>query len=256
VGLATQYQWTSAARTHLGLVRSRNEDAILARPECGLWAVADGMGGHAAGDVASGIVVDALAKLPRCTQLAQGAAAIRARLQDANHQLRLEAASRGVPIVGSTAVVLLAYELECVLLWAGDSRAYRYRNTALTQLTRDHNQAEELKARHQYRPSDIQQWQNLTMLTRAVGAADTLEIDEQQEQVRDGDIYLLCSDGLSNAVEEEDIQAALADGDCAVASDRLIELALQNGGRDNISVIVIRVGDVQPDDKTMVNPAL
>lgn len=256
MGCATQYQWTSAARSHVGLVRSRNEDALLAQPALGLWAVADGMGGHAAGDVASRIVVDTLAALPPCAQLAQGAAAIRTCLNAVNRRLRLEAANRGVPIVGSTAVVLLACGLEAMLLWAGDSRAYLYRNAALRLLTRDHNQAEDLKARHDFRPSAIQPWQNLSMLTRAVGASDLLELEEQVDQVADGDAFLLCSDGLSNAVDEQDIQAALAGTDCAAAADRLIQLALQQGGRDNISVIVIRATDGHADEKTMVNPAL
>lgn len=252
----TQYQWASAARSHVGLVRSRNEDAFLAQPERGLWAVADGMGGHAAGDVASRTVVEALGALSRHDNLAQCVSAIRARLHEVNRQLRMEAANRGVAIVGSTVVALLARGLQCALLWAGDSRAYRCRNAALHRLTRDHNQAEDLKARNQLHAGDILPRHALNMLTRAVGAADTLELDEQREGVIDGDMFLLCSDGLSNAVEEQAIQAALMTGDCEAAADALIGLALQNGGRDNISVIVIRADDVNAGEKTMLNPAL
>jgi protein phosphatase len=252
----TQFQWTSAARSHIGLVRTRNEDAVLALPERGLWAVADGMGGHAAGDVASRAVVDALSALPRRDNLSHSASAVREQLHVVNRQLRIEAAKRGVPIVGSTAVALLARDLQCVLLWAGDSRAYRWRKGALLLLTRDHNQGEDLKARSHFDSMEFLSLQNLNMLTRAIGASDTLELDEQRQAVADGDVFLLCSDGLSNAVQEQDIQSTLAAGDCAQAADALIGLALQGGGRDNISVVVVHASDAHAAEKTMVNPAL
>ncbi len=252
---ASRFRWTSAARTDVGLVRSRNEDAYLDQPARGLWAVADGMGGHAYGDVASRMVVDALDQLPRSGQLAQFVADARDQLRIANQQLRAEAAMRRVPVMGSTVVALLACGAEVACLWAGDSRIYLYRNARLQQLTRDHSQAEALKSHKSALAADTPPAAIANMITRAVGAAEALDLEQVTLAVRDGDLFLLCSDGLSNPVDEPAIGGALVAGDCAHAAEALIALALANGGRDNIAVVVVRADDVD-SDKTMLNPAL
>lgn len=252
---SSEFRWTSAAGTDVGLVRSRNEDSYLAQPERGLWSVADGMGGHAFGDVASRKVVDALGAIPAPDNMAQFAAAASDRLGRVNQELRAEAAARKVSVMGSTVVVMLACGREVVCLWAGDSRIYLYRNARLQQLTRDHSQAEELKARG-LAPGGAEPASAMAnMITRAVGATDGLELEQTTLEARDGDMFLLCSDGLSNPVDEQAIMGALAPGDCAQAAQALIEMALANGGRDNITVVVVRADDVSVD-KTMVNPAL
>jgi len=253
----SELRWTCAARTDVGLVRSRNEDACLALPQHGLWAVADGMGGHAFGDLASRAVVDALASLPAPdsvpdVSLAGFVEAARALLHGVNDALRAEARARQVPVIGSTVAALLARGLEAACLWAGDSRIYLYRQGRLQQLTRDHSQLEALRARGADMAAAAA---SPNMITRAVGAADTIAFDVATLEARDGDIFLLCSDGLSNPVEEDAIMAALAHGDCAAAADELVALALANGGRDNITVIVVRVDDLS-SDKTIVNPGL
>lgn len=251
----SQFRWTSAARTDVGLVRSRNEDSYLDQPGRGLWAVADGMGGHAYGDVASRMVVDALNQIPSPDNMTQFVADARDQLRMVNQQLRAEAVMRRVPVMGSTVVVLLACGREVACLWAGDSRIYLYRNAHLQQLTRDHSQAEELKARNPALAAETPAAAVANLITRAVGAADTLDLDEATLQVRDGDLFLLCSDGLSNPVDEPEMRGALAAGDCPHAAEALIALALANGGRDNIAVVVVRADDVD-SDKTMLNPAL
>ena len=248
----SQLLWTCAARTDVGLVRSRNEDAYLVQPRQGLWAVADGMGGHAFGEVASGAVVAALAAMPASSTMAEAIETARARLEQVNAMLRAQAHTRQVPVIGSTVVVLLARGTEVACLWAGDSRIYLYRHGRLQQLTRDHSQLEALRARG----DDIAASSaSPNMITRAVGAADSIAFDVANLSARDGDIFLLCSDGLSTPVEEEAIAAALAPGDCAQAAQELIKLALANGGRDNITVVVVRVDDLV-GDKTVINPAL
>jgi protein phosphatase len=250
-----EFRWTSAAGTDIGLVRSRNEDSYLAQPQRGLWTVADGMGGHAFGEIASRQVVDALGAIPAQHNLAQFAAAASDRLRKVNHALRAEAVARGVPVMGSTVVVLLACGREVACLWAGDSRIYLCRGGRLQQLTRDHSQAEELKARGMAAADAEAIPAIANMITRAVGAADDLDVEQTTLAARDGDLFLLCSDGLSNPVEEQAIAAALAPGDCAKAVQDLIGLALANGGRDNITVVVVRADDVSAD-KTVLNPAL
>ena len=247
-----QLRWSSAARTDVGLVRSRNEDAFLAQPQRGLWAVADGMGGHAFGDLASAAVVEALAGLPTSATLADCVALARERLTRVNEALRNVARTRQVPVIGSTVAALLACGIEAACLWAGDSRIYVYRQGRLQQLTRDHSTQEAL----------MQQGADLAaaaaspnMITRAIGAADAIVFDLAPLTVRDGDVFLLCSDGLSTPVDEATIAAALATGDCARAADDLIAAALAKGGRDNITVVVVRVDDVD-GDRTVINPAL
>jgi protein phosphatase len=166
-----------------------------------------------------------------------------------------EATTRHVPVIGTTLVLLLASGRSAACVWAGDSRIYLCRGGSLHQLTRDHNQFEELQIRNHLSPADASAYPGATMITRALGAAATLELDEVQVQVSDGDVFLLCSDGLSNAVGADDIFGALAGGDCDRAADALIRLALAGGGRDNISVIVVRADDVEPD-QTILNPSL
>lgn len=251
----SQIHWTSAARCHVGLVRKVNEDAFLNRPERALWAVADGMGGHDAGDLASGMVVAALDGLAPCTGLANFVTEARDQLQTVNRRLRAEAAMRDVGLIGSTIVALLACERYCVYLWAGDSRIYLYRNGKLEQLSRDHSPLEELRARG-YPVGQEARAPGHNLITRAVGGLDTLELDQGAIPVGDGDIFLLCSDGLTNYVSEDDIAATLVAGDCRHASDTLVDLALKGGGRDNITAVVIRADDPDTSDMTLLNPAL
>jgi protein phosphatase len=250
-----QLRWTSAARTDTGLVRSNNEDMFLDRPERRMWAVADGMGGHAYGEIASRMTVDALDALPAEESLQQAAAQARVCLLGVNSALLEEAAARDVPVIGTTLVLLLAWGRSGACIWAGDSRIYLCRGGSLHQLTRDHNQLEELQAKNHLSREDALSWPGANMITRALGAASALEVDEVQVQVCDGDIFLLCSDGLSNAVDAGEMFAALTGGDCGQAADRLIALALAAGGRDNISVVVVRADDVEPD-QTVMNPSL
>ncbi|MBI2275951.1 MAG: serine/threonine-protein phosphatase [Dechloromonas sp.] len=251
-----QFQWTSAAVSNVGLVREVNEDACLDLPEKGVWAVADGMGGHTLGDFASYLVVESLGQVDAANRVGVFVNTVRQRLQAVNRQLREEAALRDVNVIGSTVVVLLASERSCGYLWAGDSRLYLFRNGSLKQLTRDHNQLEVLRARGELPPEDSTNYPSRNMITRAVGAMDDLDLDEQTMKVEDGDMFLLCSDGLSNEVSEREICSALLAGNCRQAAESLIESALRHGGRDNISAVVVRAEDLDSSDRTILNPAL
>lgn len=256
MGLLSQFRWTSAALSHVGLVRELNEDSCLELPQKGLWAVADGMGGHSLGDFASYLVVDNLNQIDTPDRIGKFVNAVRQKLQEVNRRLREEADVRDVSLIGSTVVVLLTCERSCGYLWAGDSRLYLFRNGSLKQLTRDHNQVEELRARGALPPEDSTDFPSRNMITRAVGAMDTLDLDEKTMKVEDGDMFLLCSDGLSNEVSDRDICSALLAGNCRQAAESLLAIALKQGGRDNISVVVVRAEDLDSDDRTMLNPAL
>lgn len=252
---SSQFRWASSARSDVGRVREINEDACLDQPDLGRWAVADGMGGHAVGDLASRLIVDTLSQMAPPASMKRFIADARARLLVANRQLREEAARRQVQRIGSTVVVLLACDRFCGYLWAGDSRIYLYRQGQLRQLTRDHSQVEELRMAGHLTDEEARNHPAQHMITRAVGATDHLDLDEDAIEVADGDVFLLCSDGLSNEVTDQEILAALATVDCRRASDELVEIALARGGRDNISAVVVQAEDPYASDKTLLNPA-
>ncbi|MGO4303905.1 PP2C family protein-serine/threonine phosphatase [Cupriavidus sp. RAF12] len=252
---ASQFRWTSAACTDVGLVRERNEDACLDVPERGVWAVADGMGGHAVGDFASRAIVQALSAMAPGDSLESTLDGARAAMQAVNQALIDEALRMKVRVIGSTVVTLVACERRCGCLWAGDSRLYLFRAGHLKQLTRDHSQVERLRARGLITAEEAKHHPAHNTITRAVGAASTLDLEQLTLEIGDGDIFLLCSDGLSNEVEDPEIADVLAGGDAEWAAKKLVELALAHGGHDNVSVVVIRAEDIGGgSDMTLLNP--
>ncbi|WP_323046271.1 PP2C family protein-serine/threonine phosphatase [Paraburkholderia sp.] len=251
----SQFRWMSSARSDAGRIREINEDACLAQPEPGRWAVADGMGGHAVGDLASRLVIETLSRLAPPLAMKAGIADARARLQAVNRQLRNEAARRQVQRIGSTVVVLLACDRFCGYLWAGDSRLYLYREGQLRQLTRDHSQVEQLKSLGVITDEEARHHPAQHMITRAVGATDVLELDDDAIEVADGDVFLLCSDGLSNEISDAEILEVLTSVAYERASDELVELAIARGGRDNVTAVVVRAEDPYASEKTLLNPA-
>jgi protein phosphatase len=245
--------WTSAARSHAGRVRELNEDACLELPGRGIWAVADGMGGHALGEFASRLAIRSLADLPPARDLEHSIALAQERLQLANRRLRHEAERRDMQLIGTTIVALLVSQRECACLWAGDSRMYLFRQGRLRQLTRDHSEAEAVRSRRPRKADDTLQLPPSNLITRALGAEDRIIIDCETLAIHDGDVFLLCSDGLSNEVAERAIAHALLPRNCAQAAQVLLDLALGHGGRDNITAVVVRAEDPSSPDRTAVH---
>jgi len=249
ISSARSFVWSSASRTHVGKVRKLNEDSCLSLSEMGLWVVADGMGGHASGDVASQMVVNSLRLESAADDLNELVSEVCDRLQKVNQQLINIAALRHKRIIGSTVVILLAEENNCVCLWAGDSRIYRFRNHILQRLTRDHSQVEALIAQGIMNREQAEALPISSAITRAVGVGTHLQMDLGRFDVRSGDVFLLCSDGLNNEVGDDEIATLL--GCCSVekASSALVELALQRGARDNVTVTVVQAKvDVKAQD--------
>jgi protein phosphatase len=222
------------ARTDIGLVRTNNEDTYLAEPGSGLAIVADGMGGHAAGEVASKITVETIAELlrPQGSTWWPFGRAVRERtrvtdaIRAANTKVREAArADSTLTGMGTTVVVLWIRGKRAHVAHVGDSRIYRFRTGGLVQLTRDHSW-----------PSEDGSMRNV--LTRAIGAEDQVEIDHRMLDVSAGDIFLLCSDGLTRPVGEEGIVRTLHDFKGEEASQRLIDLAKENGAPDNVTVVL------------------
>ena len=251
---STPFNWSSASRTHVGKVREINEDAYLECTARGLWVVADGMGGHAVGDVASCMVIDGLDNVPEPTSLKTYIDAVSDRLLSTNRKLREEATRRQVTVIGSTVVALLAFERRCACLWAGDSRIYLSRSGQLQQLTRDHSQVEELIAQGLLDRSRAEVHPASNTITRAIGASDHLELDTNVLELKDGDLFLLCSDGLTNEVNDNEIATEMVRGNCQQTVDNLLNCALNRGARDNVTIVALRADDSLQAAKTVVNP--
>jgi len=229
------------SRTNVGLKRKINEDAMMVRTERGLWAVADGMGGHDAGEVASGKIAEALAALPIVYTLQETVDNALAALRRVNYELIALARGGGQPrTIGSTVVGLTISGDEFRCFWAGDSRAYRIRAGRITQLSRDHSLVHDLVLAGMLSEAEARVHPNANVVTRAVGVSEELNVDVVSGDVREGDIFLLASDGLTRVVEDDEIAEELVSHALAEAGDRLIELVLARGAPDNVSLIIVR----------------
>ena len=229
-----------AAKTDVGLKRARNEDSFLSRPEVGLWVVADGMGGHGGGDVASRMVVDALKNIPFGPTAQARLAAVETAVLASNGDMRAYAESQGRAVMGTTLVAILVFGQHYACLWCGDSRAYRLRGGAIRQLTRDHSEMQDLIDRGVLAPEEAKSWPRRSVLTRALGASETPMLDLVSDRIQPGDAFLLCSDGLTNHCDDSEIASALAFPDPQAACEKLIALTLQRGASDNVTAVVLR----------------
>lgn len=231
--------WSSRAFTHVGTVRKVNEDSYLDRPDAGLWVVADGMGGHSAGDVASRMIVESLAKIPATTTLARMVDEVERRLEEVNTALIKLAQDTRKRTIGSTMVALLARDDFAVAAWTGDSRLYRHRAGRFAQLTQDHAYVEELVEVGLLSREEAEKHPQANRITRAIGASDQVFVDLEIFALHKEDRFLLCSDGLYKELSDAEIGAALAgDGD---AARETVEAAVARGARDNVTVITVQI---------------
>ena len=229
------------AVTHVGHVRKVNEDSILALPEQQVFVVADGMGGHAAGDVASQMVVDAVAALPLQSDPRDQMDALRKAVQSAHQNILNEMARQDGGTMGATVVALMISGGYFVCFWAGDSRLYRLRGGEIELLTADHSIVGALVAAGQMSWDEAEHHPQSNAITRAVGVGDELELDKIRGNVERGDRYLVCSDGLNKYADLKTLSDALKGAPIETVTDKLLGIALQGGGADNISVIVVDV---------------
>ncbi len=239
--LATRFR--SAGKTDPGAKRTHNEDAFVDRPDAGLWAVADGAGGHDAGEVASGMIRDALCAIPDGLPAGRMLGEVRQRLMLVHDTLRETGASQGGATIASTVVVLIVRGGHFAALWAGDSRLYRLRGATLEQVTRDHSLVQELVDAGLVQPEDAESHPRANVITRAVGAGeDGLEIDKATDRVLPGDRFLLCSDGLSKTLPPGEIATLLAVPDAALAPELLVAAALARHASDNVTAVAVEAG--------------
>ncbi|HEX5636708.1 MAG TPA: protein phosphatase 2C domain-containing protein [Gammaproteobacteria bacterium] len=234
-------KWSSFAESNVGTVRTINEDSILAKPETSLWAIADGMGGYEAGDVASSLIVKTLDELAYKDSLSEIVNAVEDTLIDVNHRI-LEYADIMLDgrMLGSTVVSLIIRGRVGACVWAGDSRLYRFRNGQLQQLSRDHSHVEELMSQGHITAEEAANHPDSNVITRAVGAHEELYLDLNVFNLQVGDTLLLCSDGLYNAIKQPDIIPLLSLPTPEKIVKELLATALKNGASDNVSIIIVK----------------
>jgi serine/threonine protein phosphatase PrpC len=229
------FTWRSASITSQGNVRSHNEDAVLDLGTAGLWVVADGMGGHNAGDVASRMIVEALYGVTRRARASEMLDDVEDRLLRVNTELYRASLESDAGMSGSTVAVLLAFERHCLSIWAGDSRIYRAREGSFTSITHDHSEVqamldEGVPAQHN----------SLNVITRAVGGTQELYLDLELRELRHQDRYLLCSDGLYKELSEADMARHVVRNDPDGACKALLKQALAGTCSDNVSAVVVQ----------------
>ena len=236
--------WQSAAISNIGRVRDENQDSFVERADEGLWLVADGMGGHQGGRLASQLVAERIRHVAVTGDVTATARDMTTAIMGANADLRNRGEEQPGFGGGTTVVALCVRGEQGIALWAGDSRLYRLRGGELKQLTRDHSVAEEEGIAESGTASD-----DGHMLTRAVGGDDQLALDELRLDIQPGDRLLLCSDGLYGDLTSEEIAARLAAPNCAAATQSLVALALERGGSDNATAVVIAVDGSETTDR-------
>lgn len=231
----------TAARCHVGRVRAANEDAILALPDIGLWAVADGMGGHLAGAFASRTIIEALQSIPPHLSTDLLMQRVEGAIDTAQQTLREFGRAQNPPkTAGATVVVLLSDGVRFACLWAGDSRAYRKRGDQFAQLTRDHSLVQQLVDGGLLDPAQAEKHPDSHIVTRAVGADAKLALETVQGDLRPGDTFLLCSDGLSKVMSAAQLSDALQTEDLEQAAQQLLDETLARGAPDNVSCVLVR----------------
>jgi serine/threonine protein phosphatase PrpC len=260
--MSLQGKISSVALTDTGKIRDHNEDMIGAEGDIGLFVLADGMGGYNAGEVASGIAVKTITNLVRdaigredltapdsATGLSRPSIILRDAIHRANkiiyHTSKTQPQCEGM---GTTVVACIFYDNKISMAHVGDSRLYRLRDNRFEQMTLDHSLLQELVDRGFYSQEEAQRATNKNYVTRALGVEQSVEVEINEQPVHKSDYYVLCSDGLSDMIEDEDIHLTIStfSANLDTVAKQLVQLSNDNGGRDNISVIMTHIVEPFP----------
>jgi serine/threonine protein phosphatase PrpC len=245
-GLSPSYSWQSAALSHCGQRHRENQDSCLDRPDLGLWAVADGMGGHADGHIASRTLCRELGRITAQNSLINLAHAVDDAIAVANTELFTRGATAQPSIViGTTAAVLLVHSGYVMCVWCGDSRIYLVRNGEAFLLTRDHTPVQEMLDRGEIDRAAAKAHRASHMVSRAVGVSDVAEIDRLAIEAHAGDRFMLCTDGISRHVAVDEL-AGLVDGDPEQTVRRAVDLAQARGATDDVTALAVNLSDGAP----------
>ncbi|SEW40133.1 protein phosphatase [Cognatiyoonia koreensis] len=230
----------TAGQTNTGRVRDHNEDSFLTRPESGVWVVADGMGGHDAGDYASQTITEELASVGVPISAEDLQARFMERLSRAHTRIVEHAQTLGGGTVGATLVGLLAHEDQYLCIWSGDSRIYLLRDGMLVQQTKDHTEVNDLLDAGLMSPEEAVSWPRRNVITRAIGVSAKPQCDIVAGQLQPGDVFLLCSDGLTEHNSDDDIRQTLSTAaSMDAACETLIQMTLDRGAKDNVTAVVV-----------------
>lgn len=224
--------------THEGCVRKVNEDRFLVDEAGQIYVVADGMGGHKFGDRASTMIVEHVRDTKPAAGLDARLADVETAILTANQNIYAEAQTNGSRM-GSTVVALMIDASDYAILWAGDSRAYRWRGGNTERLTKDHTQVQEMVDKGLLAPEDVARHPMSHVLVRAVGVNQDFKLDTVRGKIEAGDVYFLCSDGIYDVLDEDEIGALLAKAAVANAMDTMIKMSLDLGARDNVTGIIV-----------------
>lgn len=241
--IETAFLFEAGAASDTGCVRDHNEDAFLDLSESGIWLVADGMGGHEAGEFASAAIKESVSSVGRAVSALDLRARFMDRLERAHATIQAQSQRLGGATVGATLVALLAYDRHFVGIWSGDSRIYLLRQGKYTQVTMDHTEVNELLRNGAITPEQALTWPRRNVITRAIGVHARPMTDEVPGALMHGDTFLLCSDGLTEHVEDAEMADALTRLAPQEACNALVELTLSRGARDNVTVLVVSCHD-------------
>lgn len=225
--------------SHPGLVRELNEDSFLVKPDSGIWLVADGMGGHEAGEKASACIVDHLSGVGVSVSLKDLRARFFDRITSANREIFDASQAKDGSIMGSTVAALLTYGDEFACVWSGDSRVYQIRDGALRSISRDHTEVQELLDRQLISAEEARNWHNKNVITRAIGVTPDIDIEVKYGTAEVGDMYILCSDGLTEHLSDQEILDLAYGRMPAEACETLLAATIERGAVDNVTIIVI-----------------
>ncbi len=235
------FAFETGGMTNTGRVRDHNEDSFMTRPESGVWVVADGMGGHDAGDFASQTITAEMDSVGMPISAGDLQARFMERLNRAHARIQEHSVSLGGSTVGATLVGLLIYEDMYACIWSGDSRIYRMRDGILEQQTRDHTEVRELFEAGLITAEEAEHWPRKNVITRAIGVSAEPNCDVVSDGLQEGDMFLLCSDGLTEHNSDDDLARILSSAASAQeACDALIAQTLERGARDNVTAVVVR----------------
>ncbi len=237
------FKFSFSGLTNTGHVRSRNEDSYTCVPDQNLWVVADGMGGHESGDFASHTITEQANKFTRQVELDSSLLLLEENLLHSNELIRKKAEKLGKNItIGSTVTCLHTWKNFAFILWAGDSRAYRFRDNSLQRLTEDHSYVEELVKMGKIDASEAESHPAANIVLNAIGITADLIIDMDYSEIRDNDLYILCSDGLYKDLTEEKIIQILNNTEASIEelNQNLISAALEAAGSDNCTVVLVK----------------
>lgn len=249
------FTFETGQATDVGCLRQVNEDSLLSRPDYGMWVVADGMGGHAAGDFASQTIVAELDSIGLAVSPDDLHARFSERLARANDTIRAHAAELGRGSIGATVAALLVHDTHFACVWSGDSRIYLMRDGHLVQQSKDHTEARALLEAGSITAEEAANWPRKNIITRAVGVSDTPECELIAGELQLGDFFLICSDGLNEHLSDGEIAAFLSGAAPQDACAGLIDETLRRGARDNVTVIAMRCSDPPPpaEDEMLID---